>query len=278
MIVFPNAKINIGLNIVEKRSDGFHNIESVFYPIGLCDVLEVVENTTEEGHSKIIFSTSGISIPGSMENNLCIKAFQLLDEKYNLPSVKVHLHKIIPIGAGLGGGSSDAVFLMNALNELFELKNSTSDLQKYATQLGSDCSFFVKNKPVFVQEKGDVHEDSFLDMSNYFLVLICPKIHINTSLAYSETIPKKSFTVLKSEIRKPILEWKNNIHNDFEISVFKKHPEIKIIKEKLYELGASFASMSGSGSSVYGIFEQKIVLQKNIFSNCFCWEEKLFRS
>ncbi|HVA98861.1 MAG TPA: 4-(cytidine 5'-diphospho)-2-C-methyl-D-erythritol kinase [Bacteroidia bacterium] len=278
MIVFPNAKINIGLNIIEKRSDGFHNIESIFYPIGLCDILEVVKNNLPSGESKINFSSSGILIPGNTQENLCVKAFYLLDKIYTLSSVNVHLHKIIPIGAGLGGGSSDAVFLMKALNELFDLKISEKEMQQFATQLGSDCSFFVKNEPVFAEQKGEVHTDISLDLSNFYCVLVYPKIHINTAFAYSETIPKKNIFELRKEILNPVKEWKKNIFNDFESSVFKNHTEIKSIKEKLYELGASYVSMSGSGSAVYGIFEKKIILKKNIFQNCFLWEGNLFRS
>ena len=273
MISFPNAKINIGLNILEKRSDGFHNIETVMYPIGIKDALEVIENT--QTNDNIVFSSSGISIPGDPKSNLIVKAYNLISVDYTLPKIKVHLHKNICIGAGLGGGSSDAAFFIRLLNEKFELGISWGEMHHYARQLGSDCSFFVSNRPAFAEEKGDQYESLNLDLSAYYLCLIYPQIHVNTAMAYSGVKPKPAKRSLEEDIQTlPIDQWKNFIHNDFEDSISLRFPEIKNIKEKLYEKGAIYAAMSGSGSSVYGIFKNKTDL-KNIFPGKFVFEGKL---
>lgn len=274
MIVFPNAKINIGLNIIEKREDGFHTIESIFYPVGLCDALEVIENR-EEGAERIVFTSSGIEIPGNPNENLCYFAYHLIAEQYPLPNVKVHLHKHIPIGAGLGGGSSDAAFFIKLLNEKFELGISWGEMHHYARQLGSDCSFFISNKPSFAEERGDVYESMQLDLSKYYVALIYPNIHSNTAKAYSGVRPKRSVRSLEKDIQDlPIENWKEYIHNDFEDSLFVQYPEIKSIKEKLYAKGAFYASLSGSGSTVYGLFEKKTDL-KNEFPGCFVYEVEM---
>lgn len=249
MIHFPNAKINIGLNIVEKRNDGFHSIETIFYPIGLSDVLEFVEG------EKVEMKSSGITIDEDWQQNLCVRAYRLLANDFHLPSIIIYLHKIIPIGAGLGGGSSDATYMLKMLNAHFYLKLSVEKLQYYARQLGSDCAFFINNNPVFACGRGDEFSAISLDLKNYFLVLITPEIHINTAEAYSNVSPVKPLFSLRKNIQLPIEQWKNCIHNDFEISVCKKYAEIKTIKEELYSFGATYASMSGSGSSVYGIFK-----------------------
>ena len=274
MITFPNAKINIGLNIVEKRSDGFHNIESVFYPVGLSDALEVIENT-DKTTERIVFSSSGIEIPGDSSNNLCCHAFHLIAKDYSLPNVKIHLHKHIPIGAGLGGGSADAAFFIRLLNEKFELGLAWGEMHHYAKQLGSDCSFFVSNKTAFVEGRGDIFESIKLDLSNYNIVLIYPNIHVNTAKAYSGVHPKKSIRSLENDILNlPMELWKNYIQNDFEDSMFFQFPELKKIKEALYSNGAIYASMSGSGSTLYGIFKNETDLRLK-FPNALVWEGKL---
>lgn len=274
MITFPNAKINIGLNIIEKRNDGFHNIESVMVPVGLCDALEVVENF-DKNTERIIFTSSGISIPGNANENLCCKAYYLIANDYSLANIKVHLHKHIPIGAGLGGGSADAAFFIRLLNDKFELGISWGEMHHYARQLGSDCSFFISNKPAFVEEKGDQYESIKLDLSNCHIALIYPNIHINTAKAYSGVTPKKPARSLENDIQNlPIEQWKNFIHNDFEDSVFPQFPELKRIKEQLYSKGAVYASMSGSGSTVYGIFKEATSL-KTSFPGAFVYEGKL---
>jgi 4-diphosphocytidyl-2-C-methyl-D-erythritol kinase len=272
MICFPNAKINIGLNIVEKREDGFHNIESVMYPIPLTDVLELVEN---KGPERIIFNSSGIEIPGDPAANLCCKAYELVAKDYALPHVRIHLHKHIPIGAGLGGGSSDAAFFIRLLNDKFELGLSWGEMHHYARQLGSDCSFFISNRPAFAEGKGDQFESVLLDLSMVHLVLVCPPIHVNTAKAYSGVKPRKPLRSLESDIRDlPVSQWKEFVHNDFEDSIFPQFPEIKAIKEKLHALGADYASMSGSGSSVYGLFSAPMNIAKE-FPGCFVFEGRL---
>lgn len=250
MVVFPNAKINVGLNIVEKRPDGFHNIESIFYPINeLHDVLEIIENDSLE------FSSSGIEIPGSLYDNLCLKAYELVKLDFNIPSVKIHLHKVIPIGAGLGGGSADAAFTIKAINELFELNLSTNEMENYARKLGSDCAFFIENKPVYAFNKGDEFENIDLDLSKYKIKIEYPDIHISTAEAYAGIKPQLSNENLKTLIERPINNWKDIIKNDFEKSIFPNHPEIEKLKIKMYQNGAKFASMTGSGSAVFGIFK-----------------------
>lgn len=251
MIVFPNAKINIGLNILEKRKDGYHNIESIFYPVmELFDVLEIIQA------DKLQFSSSGITIPGSESDNLCLKAYQLIQSDYKISPVHIHLHKVIPIGAGLGGGSSDAAFTLKALNQLFELHLTDDQLINYARKLGSDCAFFIKNKPVYAFGKGDEFEPIDLDLSNYIFKIEYPNIHIGTVEAYAGVKPKPSSKSLKDLIKLPIENWKNSIKNDFEASIFLNHPQIKVLKEKFYNEGAIYASMTGSGSAVFGFFEK----------------------
>lgn len=269
MICFPNAKINIGLNIIEKRKDGFHNIETIFYPLQLSDTLEFIEIKEESS-----FENTGLNIDCSLEKNLIWKAYSLLKTDFKLPNLKIHLHKIIPFGAGLGGGSSDAAFMLKSLNEYFSLNLSIEKLKNYASKLGSDCSFFIENKPLFAKEKGDVFESIDLSLKDYNLILIHPKIHISTPEAYAGVTPQKPENNLKNLIAKPIKNWGNFIFNDFEKNIFKNHTEIAKIKNNLYENGALYASMSGSGSSVFGIFKDEInidFISKN--KDYFIWKE-----
>lgn len=259
MVVFPHAKINIGLNVIEKRSDGFHNIETVFYPVGLNDILEVIPARQEKEEKKqITFTLTGIDIPGNAESNLCVKAYNLINRDYPLPPVQAYLHKIIPVGAGLGGGSSDAAFFINAINELLDLNLSWGEKHHYAKQLGSDCSFFIAGRPAFATGKGDILEPAGLDLKGYYLALVCPHVHISTPEAYAMVTPKKPVETLEEILEStPLKDWKYRINNDFEEPVFKKYPEIRAIKERFYDTGALYASMSGSGSSVYGIFKEE---------------------
>lgn len=254
MINFPNAKINIGLNVLSKREDGYHNLETIFYPINLKDGLEVVES------QKLSFTSSGLEIPGNSSENLCLKAYHLLANDFKLPPVNIHLHKHIPIGAGLGGGSSDASFFVKLMNEKFELKLNYTQMENYAAQLGSDCAFFIQNKPVIAFGKGDQLQNIDLDLSNYFLVLIMPPVQVSTAEAYRGVIPQELSIALLDLIKLPLEEWKSSIKNDFEHSVFEQYPIIRQIKSKLYQAGALYASMSGSGSSVFGIFKEKVKL------------------
>ena len=264
MITFPNAKINIGLNIVEKRNDGYHNIESVFYPIALNDILEIIENKSyKTSENKANIDISGIEIKEtSPTNNLCIKAFSLIDKDYNIPPVKIHLHKNIPIGAGLGGGSSDAAFTIKLLNDKFKLNLSSAQMQDYASKIGSDCAFFIENNHAFCFERGDKFDVVNLDLNKYYFVLANPKIHVSTAEAYAGVVPKTPIKSIKELINSPIENWKDTIMNNFEVSIFKKYPEIKKLKETFYNEGAIYSSMTGSGSSVFGIFENKVDLNK----------------
>ncbi len=265
MLVYPNAKINIGLNIVEKRPDGYHNLETIFYPIGLSDVLEVEPS---ESCSDYSFSSSGIALGGDPEENLIVKAYRLIQSEYNIPAVDITLIKQIPSGAGLGGGSADAAFMLKTLNEMFGLHITNRKLEKIATELGADCPVFIKNKPVYATGIGNEFTPVKLSLKGYFLLLVKPDIHVSTPEAYSLVVPEKPVISLLESIQSPVKEWVELIKNDFEKSIFEKHPEIGEIKNKLYETGALYASMSGSGSSVYGIFE-KAPENDNIFSNCF---------
>ncbi|AMR34522.1 4-(cytidine 5'-diphospho)-2-C-methyl-D-erythritol kinase [Mucilaginibacter sp. PAMC 26640] len=251
MIVFPNAKINIGLNITERRSDGFHNLETVFYPIKINDVLEVIVA------ERLSFHSSGLEIPGEDNENLCIKGYHLLKRDFpDLPAVKIHLHKNIPIGAGLGGGSSDAAFFIKLMNDKFSLGLSVDAMMDYARVLGADCAFFIENKPVFAFEKGDEFESVKLDLSAYKIVLVMPDVHVSTGEAYRGIKPAMVSESLYELIKTPIANWKRHIKNDFEGHIFRDNPAIRGVKAELYEYGALYASMSGSGASVFGIFEQ----------------------
>ncbi len=257
MITFPNAKINIGLNITEKRSDGLHNLESCFYPIGWSDIVEIIPS------DKLGFSSSGIAIPDNKKDNLCLQAYHLLESKYHIPSVSIHLHKVIPIGAGLGGGSSDGAFTLKMLNDIFELSLSIEQLEQYAGQLGSDCPFFIQNQPKLVTGTGNVFSEIRIDhLSGKYLVVVKPNIHISTAKAYAGIKPSKTTVTLQEVLENQSTpDWKNVVTNDFEQSIFTNHSVIGEIKNMLYEKGALYASMTGSGAAVFGIFDQKIYLE-----------------
>lgn len=256
MICFPNAKINLGLNVTQKRTDGFHNIETIFYPIAWHDALEVVESS----NGNFNLHTSGIAIHGAKEDNLLYKAYQLIKEYSQIPPIDVYLHKTLPMGAGLGGGSSDAAFFINLLNDNFQLQLATEQKITIAKQLGSDCAFFIENKPVFAFNKGDEFKPIELNLSDYYIALIYPNIHSNTKDAYSLVKPQIPEVSLLDVISKPIETWKNTLVNDFEKSIFSIYPKVKEVKEMLYSSGAIYASMSGSGSAVFGIFSQQPTL------------------
>jgi 4-diphosphocytidyl-2-C-methyl-D-erythritol kinase len=265
VIVFPNCKINLGLRILRKRNDGYHDLETVFYPLPFYDVLEIIRSDTVTS-----FTSTGLSIDAASKDNLCIKAYDLLKKDFpELPGVKIHLHKTIPTGAGLGGGSADAAFTLSLLNKKINLNLSTEQLINYALQLGSDCPFFIINQPCFAESRGEIFKKITLDLSDYNLVLVNPGIHVSTAEAFaniSPTVPGKS---IKEIIQQPITSWKNELINDFETTVFKKYPGVKNIKEELYNNGAEYASLSGSGSTVYGIFQKNINLQLSIPEHYF---------
>jgi 4-diphosphocytidyl-2-C-methyl-D-erythritol kinase len=263
VVLFSNCKINLGLHIVDKRNDGFHNLETCFYPIALYDVIEIIQAPTFK------FTTTGITIYSEPENNLCVKAYHILKEKYpNLPAVHIHLHKNIPTGAGIGGGSANAAFVLKGLQQKFNLPITNAELEQYAAILGSDCPFFIQNKTCLATGRGEVLEPFEIDLSNYAILLIFPQVHVSTKDAFALITPKQPAQHIADLLVQPIHTWKNNIVNDFEASVFAKHPMLAIIKEKLYQIGALYASMSGSGSTLYGIFEKSVDL-KNVVDNYF---------
>jgi len=269
MLQFSNSKINLGLYIVNKRDDGFHNIETIFYPINLKDAIEIVE--TDQNFA---FTNSGIVVDSKTEDNLIYKAYKLLKDNYNLPNVKIHLHKIIPFGAGLGGGSANAANTIILLNKMFDLKLTENQQIDYVKKLGSDCAFFIKNKPVYAFEKGDKFETIDLDLSDYKIVLIKPAFGINTKQAYSNVKIEKPNFELKQIIKLPINEWKTELFNNFEYNIFKLYPELNNLKQMFYDKGAIYASMSGSGSSVFGIFEKNLKIDFEN-KNYFMWQGNL---
>ena len=255
MICFPNAKINLGLNITEKRADGFHSIETVFYPIGWNDALEIIENTSSTQEFNL--HLSGLSISGNKEDNLLYKAYQIIKQTKIAPAIDVYLHKTLPMGAGLGGGSADAAFFINLLNEQFTLDFTKTERIDIARQLGSDCAFFIKNAPVYATQKGDVFTDIKLDLGHLYIAVIYPNVHSNTKEAYSLVKPQQPTKSILEIIKQPISTWKTDLINDFETSIFSLYPIVEKTKIDLYELGAVYACMSGSGSAVFGLFEKE---------------------
>jgi 4-diphosphocytidyl-2-C-methyl-D-erythritol kinase len=266
MIVFPNCKINLGLHILSKRQDGFHNLETVFYPIALKDALEIIPSSG----SSIEFTSSGLTVDGKEDDNICLKAYQLLKRDFpQLPFIKMHLHKAIPMGAGLGGGSADGAFTLQLLNKKFNLGLSVQQLIDYALQLGSDCPFFIINKPCYATGRGELLEGIDIPLAGYKIAIVNPGIHVNTGWAFSQITPAEPHKRIKAIIAQPIATWKAELINDFENPVFEKYPAIKNIKEELYSKGAVYAAMSGSGSTVYGIFEKEIALSSFTDKNYF---------
>ena len=272
MIVFPNCKINLGLRVIRKRNDGFHDLQSVFYPLLLNDALEVIQ-ATDKAEFAINFTCSGLTIDGKNEDNLCVKAYELLKKDFpQLTALQLHLHKVIPVGSGLGGGSSDGAFTLKLLNQKFNLGLSNGKLLEYALQLGSDCPFFIINEPCIATGRGEMLEPIPLDLSAYKFVIVYPNIHISTEWAFGQRALKASDTYKVSDAFKPIETWKQELKNDFEEPVFNQYPEIKKIKADLYDTGAIYASMSGSGSTVYGIFKKDVKVSISFPQNYFVKE------
>lgn len=250
MVQFPNCKINIGLNIVAKRTDGYHDLETVFYPVAIKDALEVIRST------ETTFQVSGLAVAGNEEDNLCLKAYRLLKQDFpELPQVSIHLLKAIPMGAGLGGGSSNGAFMLSMLNKKFQLQLTNEQLINYALQLGSDCPFFIINSPCFATGRGEKLTPVHVDLSAYRLVVVNPGIHVSTKEAFSKLTPKTPAKPVQEAIEQPVDTWRKNIVNDFEEAVFRLYPEIKEIKTTLYSAGAIYASMTGTGSTVFALFE-----------------------
>jgi 4-diphosphocytidyl-2-C-methyl-D-erythritol kinase len=269
MVSFPPCKINLGLSVLSKRADGYHDLETCFYPVPWLDVLEVIPAAEFE------FTTSGNAIPGAMEDNLCVKAFTLLKKNFDLPPVKIHLHKVIPSGAGLGGGSSDAAYTLRLLNERFSMNLSQEALMEYAAKLGSDCAFFIQDKPMIGTGRGEVLREVPVSLKDKFLVVVKPDIHVSTADAFAGISPKQpQLSIADIVTNRPVTEWKHFLKNDFEESVFKKYPLIKTLKDKLYEYGAVFSSMSGSGSAVVGIFDTELDIAAQ-FSGATVWNGRV---
>lgn len=270
MIQYPQAKINLGLNVTEKREDGFHNIETVFYPINIQDSLSICVHRV----TRLIMT--GNRIESNEQDNLVIKAYNLMKEDFDLPPLSIRLHKQIPSEAGMGGGSSDAAGMINLLNRRFGLRLTESARQRYAAQLGADCAFFIGSKPAFATGKGDILQPLELSLSGYTIVIVKPAVGISTAQAYGGITPHKPEVSPFDAVQQPIEEWKDILFNDFEEVIFKSYPELREIKEKLYENGAIYASMTGSGSAFYGIFKQKTVEIQNLFPNMYYKERELF--
>lgn len=252
MVSFPHCKINLGLHVVEKRKDGFHNIETCFYPVPRTDILEVIKA------NEFAFTTSGLTVAGDVNDNLCVKAYNLIANDFKVSSVKIHLHKILPMGAGVGGGSADAAFTLRMLNSLFELNLSQEQLKSYAIRLGSDCAFFLHDQPMLAEGKGEILSEAPVSLKGKYLVLVKPDVHVATADAYAGVVPARPKQRIQSVLHSPVETWRNTLVNDFEVSVFKKFPVIAQLKEKLYANGAIYASMSGSGASVFGIFDSRL--------------------
>ncbi len=266
MVIFPGSKINIGLNIIEKRDEGYHALESVFYPLSLSDVLEIVKSDA------FSFDLSGIEVDGDPENNLVAKAYHLIHEKFDIGPVKIHLHKNVPLGAGLGGGSADGSATLVLLNQLFELEMEEGELCKLSEQLGSDCPFFIAKEPTYVKGRGELLEPADFDLTGYYIQVVNPGIHISTAAAFENISLSHDEYKLHNHLKNDPNEWKGHVLNDFETTIFPKFPEIKALKDKLYENGAVYASMTGTGSSVYGIFKTEPSVA---FKNYFEWIGKL---
>ncbi len=285
MLCYPNAKINLGLNITERRPDGYHNLETVFYPIPVCDTLNVEierilppdgtfsnpDRLRISSNDDFLLCTGGIDVECPAEKNLVVKALYNLKQDFDLPRAYIYMNKQIPSGAGLGGGSSDAAYAMKCLNELYRLGLDDEEMEKRVSTLGADCAFFIRNRPVFATGIGNEFTPIELSLTGWTLILIKPNVFVSTKDAYAQIHPHQPEIPVKDIVKRPVEEWKNILVNDFEEGIFALYPEIGNIKDRLYELGATYASMSGSGSSVFGLFRkpQDDTQMEALFSNCF---------
>lgn len=268
MVSFPPCKINLGLNVTSKRPDGFHNIETCFYPLPFTDVIEVIRA------SQFSFAATGLAIPGNLDDNLCIKAFARMQQHYGIAPVQMHLHKCIPMGAGLGGGSADAAYVLKSINHVYDLGLSAATLRQHAATLGSDCAFFIDSEPALGSGRGEVLKPVRVSLKGKFLVMLMPDVHVSTGEAYNGVTPVPWNEPLESALQRPIAAWRDKLVNDFEPSVFEGYPVIGKLKEALYNKGALYASMSGSGASVFGIFE-KAWEAETFFGHTHCWSGTL---
>lgn len=268
MVVFPHCKINLGLHVVSRREDGYHNIETCFYPVPRYDILEAIPS------SGFSFDQSGLSIPGASADNLCIRAYQLLKNDFLLAPVKIHLHKVIPMGAGLGGGSSDAAYMLKLLNDLFHLNLSATHLSTYAARLGSDCAFFTQPQPMLGSGRGEILENIDVDLKGYWLCLVKPDVHVSTAEAYAGMVPQPPARSLKEILSLPVENWKSLLVNDFEKTIFGKFPLLNEVKQQLNKSGAAYAAMSGSGSTIFALFKENPSLDKQ-FAGMDYWVGEL---
>ena len=279
MIVFPCAKINLGLNIVSKREDGYHNLETVFYPIPLYDVLEIKYMDEKfPSDTACDLKVTGNVVDCDEQKNLVVKAYHILAADYQLPRIHTHLYKHIPSQAGLGGGSSDAAFMIRLLDERFRLNIGNPEMERYAARLGADCAFFIEAEPAYAEGIGDVlmpADGPDGNLQGYYLCVVKPDVAVSTKEAYSAITPKKPAKNCRDIVRQPIETWKEELVNDFEEPIFKMHPELAAIKLKLYDQGAAYASMSGSGSALYGIFKEEPKGIEEQFDGMFCEVMKL---
>ncbi|MBO6077276.1 MAG: 4-(cytidine 5'-diphospho)-2-C-methyl-D-erythritol kinase [Bacteroidaceae bacterium] len=305
MIAFPNAKINIGLNVVAKRSDGYHDIETVFYPVLLQDALEITLMRPLDPAQLIKRLEAGLLVqpddafvpyrllrkkedipccsldmtgnefPFKAADNLVVKAYLLLQQDFDLPSIDIKLHKHIPSGAGLGGGSSDCAFMITLLNRRFNLRMRESMMERYAARLGSDCAFFISNTPSIATGRGEILNSINLSLKGYTILLVKPEESVSTAEAYAGVTPHKPDISLAEAVMRPVCEWKDCVFNYFEPSVFAKHPLLGEIKQKLYDLGADYAAMTGSGSTIYGIFRQPLDNPADLFPGMFTCQREL---
>jgi len=273
MICFPNAKINLGLNILSKRQDGFHKLESVFLPVGWSDILEVIP-VSDSAENKLSMEQTGLPLGIAAGENLAFQACKNLRKDFDLPNLKIALHKQIPFGAGLGGGSSDAASMILLLDRLFGLSLSKEKTLSYLEKLGSDCPFFYANQPAFVRGRGDIIEPFQVNLNGYYLMIIVPEVRISTAEAFKFISPGKPDIPLKKALEFPVEDWKYLVKNDFEDALFSKYPEFSYIKNKMYSSGAVYSSLSGSGSAIYGIFRNKIK-PVDVFPGQVCWFEKI---
>ena len=305
MITFPNSKINIGLNVISKRPDGYHDIETVFYPVLLQDALEItlmrpldpaqIRKRIESGllvqpddvfmpyrlrHRKeeipcCSLEMTGNEFPFNAADNLVVKAYLMLQQDFELPSIDIKLHKHIPSGAGLGGGSSDCAFMITLLNRRFNLRMRDSMMERYAARLGSDCAFFIYNTPQLASGRGDILNPISLSLKGYTILLVKPDVSVSTAEAYSSLTPRQPDMPLAEAIERPVEEWKDYVHNDFETTVFLKYPILADIKAKLYSMGAVYASMSGSGSTIYGLFKNPLDNPQELFPGMFTCQREM---
>lgn len=268
MIAFPGSKINLGLRITHRLDNGYHSIESIFIPTSFSDILEIIPSI-----DKTEFYYHGIEIPGDKDDNLIYKAWKLLAKDYEIPPFKSNLLKAIPLGAGLGGGSADGSSMLKLLNQVFHLGISKKSLETYAKILGADCPFFIKNEPSYVEGIGEKLSAVSLHLKGYYLLIVCPGIHVNTREVFQSIEPRPTEDNLINIVNTfPISDWKEHVFNDFEDFAFHMHPELESLKMMLYEKGALYASMSGTGSSIYGIFEEEIELEESLKRHTHHWQ------